>query len=665
MMIKNKTFSVLLILLTVVSYDSISQKRWGMGDGYITYGGEPVYLSGANYTPPVNWMLQLEKDRWNAEAVEADMKALSEIGVNCIRFFPLWNLAQPKPDRLDRDVLERMDKLIELAGKHGVFVQISPITGFMSGGLFLPKWAEGNIFTEPKLIEAQQFLVGEIAKRYRDNPYVMGYDFGNEINVMRRHLGLDATEMQIDAWMQAIYTAFKEGAQDKPVTNGIGTGFANLWNVENIARSSDYLSIHSYPSVHGTYLRDPFVGLRTTYSSSYITTWAEKAGKPVMIQELGIPTGVMPIHDIYKFLQLTYLSNWADGAIGYLWWDSHNFDPNFVIETEALHKDLDLKNGKLGYNNYIMALLDQNNRPRAFAGDFKRCVDLVDKLDLGWKNKLPVCYILLQTGADQKQTMLHYINPYVLAKQIHMDVKFLQEENPVPEDAAGVVIAGYSLSGRGKENVMNYLVNGGVVYQSYYNDISENINAGDTELEVENAVLMASSISGDLYRGQHIRMSGKIKLKEVSAKGNTETVLAYPWSEEEVYSWRYSRNGVYFRTNIGKGAYYYMAANPEEALINTYDPWDTNDMDAVYSVLRPASDIDIDNKYVELYHLEKEGKELVMLLNHVNRFEDVALRSNKDIALRDAETDEPLGSGNRINLRIGPGGIKVAYVDKK
>ena len=110
--------------------------------------------------------------------------------------------------------MQRIDRVLELGAKYGMFFQITPITGWMSGGTFLPDWALGNVFTDPKIIEGEKFLVREFAKRYKDNPALEGFDFGNEINVLVDQMKLEVTPDDIDKWMHTIYSAFKEGAPD-------------------------------------------------------------------------------------------------------------------------------------------------------------------------------------------------------------------------------------------------------------------------------------------------------------------------------------------------------------------------------------------------------------------------------------------------------------------
>lgn len=76
----------------------------------------------------------------------------------------------------------RVDEVVRLAGRHHIDVQVSPLTGWMSGCFVLPPWARGDLFADPKMLAAERRLVGQIATRYRDDPAVQGFDFGNEFH---------------------------------------------------------------------------------------------------------------------------------------------------------------------------------------------------------------------------------------------------------------------------------------------------------------------------------------------------------------------------------------------------------------------------------------------------------------------------------------------------
>ena len=335
---------------------------------FLERDGKAAFLVGANYIPPRDWLANLRT--WDAPTVEADMAALERLGVRTIRWFPLWPLTQPDPDAIDETVLHRVDEVVRLAGRHHIDVQISPLTGWMSGYFVLPPWARGvDLFVDPKALAAEKRLVGHMATRYRGNPAVQGFDFGNELNVVVEFVRTKATVPGMEAWMDAIYRAFKSGSPEHLVTNGIGTGFTKEFNVDAIARTSDYVSVHSYPGVHRTSRMDPFLGQRTTYSVNYMIEWAATTGKPVLMQETGVSNTEVTDADMSRILSVTLASSWAEGAAGYFWWCSHDNSPTYRIPEDLVWKEpsllKDLKTGEM------MGLLTNDNREKPVGRRFR------------------------------------------------------------------------------------------------------------------------------------------------------------------------------------------------------------------------------------------------------------------------------------------------------
>jgi hypothetical protein len=72
-------------------------------------------------------------------------------------------------------------------------------------------------------------------------------------------------------------------------------------------------------------------------------------GKPVLVQEIGCSEAWVPKEDLAKFLRLTLMSAWAQGAAGYFWWGSHNIDPSYPVPTS----DIVLKYSKPSFSKGI------------------------------------------------------------------------------------------------------------------------------------------------------------------------------------------------------------------------------------------------------------------------------------------------------------------------
>jgi hypothetical protein len=646
-----KLFFTFLILCCFV-FTLFSQTNPTVGQKYLLVNGKPTFINGTNYSPSTGWFQIL--DNWNPEAVAKDMDSLQSIGVNFIRFMPLWYLIQPEINKFDQQKIDRLNELITIAGKRNISVQPSLITGWLDGGIFTPSWVTKNLFTDPDQINSTAKMVTIISKAISGNPNVHSYDFGNEINALKGAGRFIANPEQTKTWMAIMYKAFKAGDPNRLVTNGIGTGYDEFFSAENIALACDYMSAHSYSYFHGTILDDPWFGLRSTYSTNMIVAWAKIEGKPVLMQETGISGDWVSQEQRAKYLELEYFSCWADGAAGFVWWCSHNIDTTFRVKPAKDGREF-VKNGKFDPLEYQMGLLDVHNNKFPAAETFKECVDFSTQLGLDWTDQLPVCYIVTPENISLNSYFRKIINAYVMAKQNHVDVRFIKENMKIPVDATFVIVPGFSVKAENKIHINNYLLNGGTVYQSFYNDFAPEIKINrDLIYNVESpAEMLVTKHIGSLNLLEKFTMAGHLKMAEESWSSNFET-LVKTCPNCNSHSINEKGEGVYYKTQVGKGNYFYTRLNVEESLFDTYNPWAADESYKLYSVLKPVQKIDIDSKFVEFFHKKNESQEMIILINHSYNNQETNINSQKTIGLINKKTGENMGRGKEFSIRLKP-----------
>ncbi len=645
-------FFNLLLFCLIIPSKTFAQINPTIGKKYLLVNGKPTFINGANYSPSTGWFQIL--DNWNAAAIAKDMDSLSSIGIDFVRFMPLWYLTQPEKDQLDQQKINRLNELVNIAGKRGIKVQPSLITGWLDGGIFTPKWIDKNMFTNPSQINATATMVKTISKALSLNPYVHSYDFGNEINALKAVGGYEATPEQTKKWMATMYNAFKAGDPNRLVTNGIGTGYDEYFPMENISPASDYMSAHSYSYFHATILDDSWFGLRSAYSTNLMIAWAKMAGKPALMQETGISGDWVSEEQRAKYLELQYYSCWADGAAGFVWWCSHNIDTAFRVKPSIDGREF-VGKGKFDPLEYQMGLLDVNNNKLPVANTFKKCIDFANKLGLDWVDQLPVCYIIAPETVSLNNYFRKNINAFVLAKQNHIEVRYLRENSEVPADASFVIVPGISIKPQNQQFISKYLQSGGTVYQSYYNNFAPDINVTqDLSFNIDNPteILITKRIA-PLNLLEKFSMAGHLKMSQMNYSRNYETLLKICPNCAN-HSVNEKGEGVYFKTKVGKGNFYYTRLNVEESLCDTYNPWLKDESYKFYSVLKPQQDIDIDSKFVELFHKKNQEKEIIILLNHSYNYQETIVKSLKNISLKNIKTQELFQNSDQFEVKLKP-----------
>jgi len=652
---------VLATALLLTDMTLSAQGRWGISGRYLTADGKPVFLSGVNYIVSDGWLINLPAV--SDSVFEADMAALQAIGVNHIRFFPLWPLTQPEPRKINPLIINRLDALAERAGRHQITVQLAPITGWMSGAVFLPAWAKGDLLRDPDILTGQEYLAGRLAGRYRNHRAVLGYDFGNELNVLIDKVaaasGKPYTAEAVEEWMSHIYRAFKQTAPEQLVTNGIGTGYNRLFDIRRMSPFVDYFAPHSYAYFHGTAAIDPWYGQRTTYSANYIAAWCEMMGKPVVIQEIGCSEAWMPPARVGDYPRLNCLSTWADGAAGFLWWSSHNIDTSMRVPAGALISNLSgptFSAGRFSRLEYSLGLLHTNNTRKEYGETFCQTVQTVNRLGLDWTDRLPVCYLVVPSDKSFDEWMPVGITAYVLAKQCHFDVKLCFEGTEIPSDAQAVFIPSLNLTGNAHRVIQQYLQSGGQVYQSYHNNFGPAIHTLADSLSVANRAEVYEP-AGQMEAFQRIGLPAAARYRKTSCRWPAMVHAA--WQVKQFHDPE-PGTVVFASQPVGKGTYYYCSGNLEEALAGVYDPWKDTGVHLFYSALRPRSAIETDNRFVELFVKTGVERQIVLLLNHSPDYQQVTLRSNKALNLVNEETGEAIGRGTTITVLMRPAQVLVA-----
>ncbi|MBR5586558.1 MAG: beta-mannanase, partial [Clostridia bacterium] len=148
------------------------------------------FIIGCNY-----WASNAGADMWrkfDLDIIDKDLKILSENGVKCLRAFPNWRDFQPvipivgalgkitgysfengkKPDDefyIDKQMTDRFSQFLDVCEKYDLDVIVGLVTGWMSGGLFVPPALYGkNVITDPLALYFQQLFIKVFVSEFKD-----------------------------------------------------------------------------------------------------------------------------------------------------------------------------------------------------------------------------------------------------------------------------------------------------------------------------------------------------------------------------------------------------------------------------------------------------------------------------------------------------------------
>lgn len=290
---------------------------------------------GVNYTPSHVWW-----DLWqsfDSGRVDADFAAIAALGVDHIRVQLLWSVFQPTPARADPGQLANLEKMFDLADRHGLDVCTSVVTAALSGLHFIPAWANGRDWVQrPELIDAQVNYIRDVGRAVGAHHRLLGFDLGNE------DLGHapDRSESHLRNWATQLIRACDSAAPGKVHTvspNGLfAVPYPNI-----VATVGAVSAIHPWCFLPGTIDHAgrlaPSPGRHAEYNVEFIRSFHTFDGGPrrrIWVQEVGAPQvnfyhqQVIPPEYSAEFVEATVLSLLScEDLFGITWWCSHDIDP--------------------------------------------------------------------------------------------------------------------------------------------------------------------------------------------------------------------------------------------------------------------------------------------------------------------------------------------------
>lgn len=216
---------------------------------------------------------------WDEVVVDNDIKNLSAIGCEYLRVFPLWSDFQPvmvlrsncfkggykrgyafvgeKPlpnteagrAGVDETMMQRFEKLCDIAHKYGMKVIVPLINGHMTFRIYNPPAVDGlDHFTSPESLMWQGKFIHYFVKRMKNHPAICAWEIGNESNC------LSVADDRTTAWSWSAFVTDAIRAVDdtRPVCSGMHSLSLNdsskeSWTFADQSELCDVLTSHPYP----------------------------------------------------------------------------------------------------------------------------------------------------------------------------------------------------------------------------------------------------------------------------------------------------------------------------------------------------------------------------------------------------------------------------------
>jgi endo-1,4-beta-mannosidase len=287
---------------------------------YFSHDGHRFIPVGANWVPAkaaMQWPTQ-----WDPKAIEADFARMHELGFNTIRLDFVWAWIEPRPGDYNPEAFHAIDFLISLAHKYQIYLHPELLIGGEVGEAYWDvSYRQGrHPHSDPDMLRIETNHVGELARRYANEPAILGWDLTDEPPFW---IAADnTTDSMAINWTRLLSWSMRRYDSLHPIV--VGTSMEDVgrgpFRPDNIRQEVDFFSVHPYSIYSPKLFPDPMLSERGTYGSAFETALSGGAGHPVMVQEIGASSAQYDPEEIAKFLRASLYSGFGAGANGFLIW---------------------------------------------------------------------------------------------------------------------------------------------------------------------------------------------------------------------------------------------------------------------------------------------------------------------------------------------------------
>jgi len=162
----------------------------GSGRSYIPFGTN-------YYDPNTGWAPRLWR-RFDPEKVRRHFRVMREMGVNCARVFLTAGSFQPNAETVERDALEKLDKLVRIARENGIRLLLTGPDHWEGQ----PAYWRPDRFAGENALNALEHFWHVVGRRYRGEPAIFAWDLLNEPHMP---FYLEQWRVRWDGWLRRAY----------------------------------------------------------------------------------------------------------------------------------------------------------------------------------------------------------------------------------------------------------------------------------------------------------------------------------------------------------------------------------------------------------------------------------------------------------------------------
>ena len=611
--------------------------------------------------------------KWDAKAVEEDLRVLAENGMRLLRVFPNWadfqpihacflsgdnfdkvyetrmfDSEEPLPDTpcgragVDERMVEHFEEFCDIAERHGIRLIVPLLTGQMTFRNYIPPaLANRNPFSDPYALMWEGRYLECMVSRLKAKKAIVAWESGNEARI----LGRGENAFQSEAWLRYVHQTIRLADPSRPVIGVNSTMAADVpresaWPCEMNAALSDYTTTHPY-GFWGAVYNDDFNGVRSlTFAAAETLAVEQIGGKPAFVEEHGSRRQEQTSQKgVADYMRAMLWNLWAVDAKSMLWWCAYDQTGMTIAPYNWRQPCVEL------------GLFRRDRSAYPAAESMRKFAAMQGSLPFAALPKAKSDAVVVSTDGD----VMH--SSYILARQAGIMPAFASPERKLPgsdyyflPDAQGRA----HLTIERWEELKAKVREGATLYISW----------NDTFLDSMEDVAGVEVVFREKRPGADVCDFGTFKVEvPYSVKRRFNALTAEPLAKNK------NGEGVFFRNRYGSGTVYLSVHNFEKSLYAGSGGYE-GDAWKIWAMVRPVSRIvgtGDKNVFVSEHHFAA-GRVGAILVNNSRTPFDGAVSVREGWSVAGSTTDDAAlarwGDGNRLRLS-GNAGILLVLEGKK
>ena len=595
--------------------------------------------------------------KWDAKAVDEDLRVLAANGFRILRVFPNWadfqpihacylsagnfdqvnetrmfDSEEPLPDTpcgragVDERMVEHFEEFCDIAEKYGIRLIVPLLTGQMTFRNYIPPaLANRNPFSDPYALMWEGRYITCMVSRLKAKKAIAAWESGNESRI----LGKSENSFHSEAWLRYVHQAIRCADPSRPVigVDGLCISRENAWPSAMNASLSDYVTTHPY-GFWGAVYNDDFTSVRsTTFAPAQTYVLEQITGTPAFIEEHGSRRQEQASQaHVAEYMRAMLWNAWSTDCRAMLWWCAYD-------QTKMTNAPYNWRQPCVE-----LGVFKRDRTPYPAVDVVKQFVAMQDALPVAALPKAKTEAVVLTTESDVAHSS------YILARQAGIMPAFANPEAKLPDakfyflpNALGRAY----LTIERWEQLKAKVRDGATLYLSW----------NDTFLDSMEEVGGIEIASRQKVGGLDTCDFGDFKMAfGYSVKRRFNALTA------EVIAKNQDGEGVFFRNKYGKGTVYVFAHNFEKTYYGASGKYE-GDAWKVWAKVRPVNRlIKTGNKNIFVSeHCFGGGRCGVLVVNNSGKPYEGRPEIWKNWSVRKVVVDDPAkGSFTDGTLKLAP-----------